>query len=374
MDTASLILLLGTIQGFILTIVLFTRKQNRGANRLLSVSIGLISLALLNAYLTTIFDYQEYTFLIKIGDPLFFFFIPFLYLYVKNLTGRLDVGVKTQVVYFIPGFLYVAANIPFYLASSEYKLAYFDRLYLQGIMSSTDMAEEVFAAIVGVVFGTVILRLVLNYRKRIREEFSNLTGITLNWLLFLSSGIFLLIWISVAILIIQLVGVDIPPISQYISAIGSSIFVYIIGYFALSQPQIFSYEYKEKVIEKSNSVQPFADYLERITKHLEEKELFRNASITLNEFSEEVGLPSYLISKTINTELGENFHTFINRYRIEKIKEELGSPENADANIISLAYTFGYSSKSTFNLAFKKFTGTTPSLYKEQLMEPVSVE
>jgi len=88
MGVTSIVLLLGTIQGFILTAVLFSWKRNREANRLLSISIGLISFALLNAYFTTILDYQEYTFLIKAGDPLVFFFLPFLYLYVKRLTGN----------------------------------------------------------------------------------------------------------------------------------------------------------------------------------------------------------------------------------------------------------------------------------------------
>lgn len=372
MDITSIILLLGTIQGFILTIVLYRWKHNREANRLLSISIGLISLALFNAYLTTIFDYQEYTFLIKVGDPLVFFFLPFLYLYVKRLTGSVDSGRFKTVAYFIPGILYIVANLPFYFSSKATKLAYFDRLYINNIMNNYDFAEEIFASLVGLYFSINIVLTVLRYRHRIKNEFSDVTGITLEWLLIVSITTLVLVAIGAVVAAVRLFGLDVPPAIGYLTALGSSIFIYVIGYFAMSQPDIFLaetfYEVKPETIVDKN----YKDYLERIRNKLAEQELYKNASLTLTELSIEVKLPSYLISKTINNELNENFHTFINRYRIEQVKEALASPDHRDTSIISLAYSYGYSSKSTFNLAFKKFTGKTPTNYREQVLGEIS--
>lgn len=371
MGVTSIILLLGTIQGFILTIILYRWKSNSEANRLLSISIGLISFALLNAYLTTVLDYQDYTFLIKAGDPLVFFFLPFLYLYVRRLTGNANSSRLKTVTYFIPGILYIGANLPFYLSSANSKLAYFDRLYVREIMNNYDFAEEIFASVTGLFFSIQIVRAVLKYRKQIRNEFSDVTGINLKWLLIISINTLALVSVGAMVVAVQLFGLNVPSAIGYLTALGSSLFIYVIGYLAMSQPDIFLaetfYELKEESLPEKN----YADYLERIRRKLAEQELYKNASLTLTELSNEIKLPAYLISKTINNELNENFHTFINRYRIERIKEALSRKDHRETSIISLAYANGYSSKSTFNLAFKKFTGMTPTSYREQILNEI---
>ncbi len=67
----------------------------------------------------------------------------------------------------------------------------------------------------------------------------------------------------------------------------------------------------------------------------------------------------------INEKAGKTFFDLIAYYRIEEAKKMLLAGE-LNETIESIGYTVGYNSKSAFNSAFKKLTGSTPSEFKMQ--------
>ncbi|NJO89382.1 MAG: helix-turn-helix transcriptional regulator, partial [Chloroflexia bacterium] len=70
-----------------------------------------------------------------------------------------------------------------------------------------------------------------------------------------------------------------------------------------------------------------------------------------------------LCFKTVERRLWEKFSDYINSYRIEAfIKTVKSKPDDGDT-YLSIAYNVGFNSKSSFNRAFKKHTGFTPSEY-----------
>ena len=66
-------------------------------------------------------------------------------------------------------------------------------------------------------------------------------------------------------------------------------------------------------------------------------------------------------------ELGKSFFDLINSYRIEEAKKMIKEPEDEKMTISEVMYKVGFNSKSSFNTAFKKYTGLTPSEYKSQI-------
>jgi AraC-like DNA-binding protein len=52
-----------------------------------------------------------------------------------------------------------------------------------------------------------------------------------------------------------------------------------------------------------------------------------------------------------------NFNSFMKKYRIDEAKALLSG--NVNLSILQTAYSVGFNSKSAFNAAFQKFTGTT---------------
>jgi AraC-like DNA-binding protein len=75
-----------------------------------------------------------------------------------------------------------------------------------------------------------------------------------------------------------------------------------------------------------------------------------------------VGVTPNQLSFVLNRYLGKSFFDFVNSVRIDHALRLL--VEEPDRQILDIAISIGFNSKSTFNLAFKKITGTTPSAYR----------
>ena len=87
---------------------------------------------------------------------------------------------------------------------------------------------------------------------------------------------------------------------------------------------------------------------------------------SLNRLAEIAESNTKYVSQAINEHTGKNFRSFINEYRIREARRRLLDTENfGNVTIQYLAESVGFMSTSAFNMAFKKFTGMTPSLYQK---------
>lgn len=87
--------------------------------------------------------------------------------------------------------------------------------------------------------------------------------------------------------------------------------------------------------------------------------------------AKELGLSLHQLSEIVNVEFGNNFPSLINQYRIEEAKKLLlDHPEKTTSEIGGRA---GFSSKSTFYMEFKKFTGTNPNAYRRKKLKSEAV-
>jgi AraC-like DNA-binding protein len=72
------------------------------------------------------------------------------------------------------------------------------------------------------------------------------------------------------------------------------------------------------------------------------------------------------LSTLINHCMGTNFFNYVNAYRIQKARSILSSPLHQKQSVLQTLYDVGFNSKSSFNTAFKKHTGQTPSAYRKK--------
>jgi len=63
--------------------------------------------------------------------------------------------------------------------------------------------------------------------------------------------------------------------------------------------------------------------------------------------------------------LKKSFYDVINSYRVEEAKRLLLDEKNRNYTILSVGFEAGFNSKTTFNPVFKKFTGVTPTEYRD---------
>jgi len=99
---------------------------------------------------------------------------------------------------------------------------------------------------------------------------------------------------------------------------------------------------------------------------MKEDKLFLQDNLSLNKLSESISETENHISETLSQFLHTKFFQFVNSFRIEEAKKAL---QESDKLITSIAFDVGFNSKSTFNTAFKKIVGDSPSAYRNSLLE-----
>ena len=105
------------------------------------------------------------------------------------------------------------------------------------------------------------------------------------------------------------------------------------------------------------------EYKQKLETLMAEKMIFLTHGCNLKDVANAINIPRHHLSIIINTEYRVNFNDFINRYRVEYLKEKMLTPESQQLTLDGLAKEAGFSSRATFFRAFTKFTGQTPSDY-----------
>ena len=99
---------------------------------------------------------------------------------------------------------------------------------------------------------------------------------------------------------------------------------------------------------------------------VESEKLYANQEISIYDLATALNTNSKYLSQAINRQLKKSFIVFINEYRIEEAKKMLLSDEYKHLTIEGIGQVAGFKSKSAFNSAFKKMTGTTPSAFRQE--------
>ncbi len=97
------------------------------------------------------------------------------------------------------------------------------------------------------------------------------------------------------------------------------------------------------------------------------QELYKEEDISLAAIAQKMQISDRRLSELFNRELHTSFHDYINRCRVNAFKEQVKRKDTQHLKLIALAYESGFRSKATFNRIFKKYTGLTPSQYKQTL-------
>lgn len=106
---------------------------------------------------------------------------------------------------------------------------------------------------------------------------------------------------------------------------------------------------------RSNHKKIIDQVIELISKHYMDQ-------ITLTWMSEKIHLNSSYISRLLKNEYGENFTDLLTRHRMEQAKQILKNPQ---VKIYEVSEKVGILDAQYFAIKFKKYTGMTPSEYRD---------
>ncbi|MDZ4725909.1 MAG: AraC family transcriptional regulator [Leptospira sp.] len=166
-------------------------------------------------------------------------------------------------------------------------------------------------------------------------------------------------------------SIHLPSIKGFdvlIFTIGFALFgvrqSYLHSAWLLGQSHISQTPAKKKKYEKSGlEIGKLTNYIHAISDLMETKKPYLNSEFTLDQLAEHLKIPRAHITQALNEVAGTNFYSYVNEFRIKEFILNLEALDMEKPNFLSLAYQVGFNSKSTFNEAFKRITGRTPSVY-----------
>ncbi|HVG29162.1 MAG TPA: helix-turn-helix domain-containing protein [Pyrinomonadaceae bacterium] len=385
----AIVNLLGVAQAILLAAALLSlSRRDRTANRLLAALVAATALSVTGSVLYA----TRYILLFPHAAQVFgtcnFAFGPLVLLYVRALTsGGARVGRKT-LLHFIPAALCALYYLPLYLQSREGKLEYVSRA-----LQNYPPAEWRLKSLL--IFFHVMIYLALSARLIVatsrRERVSGVEGAAgrLTWvrnfvLMVLS------IWLVAALRFVF--AYDSRPEMMMLLPLCLSLWVYVLGYVALSRPELLAGS--DALPTTAQAAPPPAPDLSRaarqdapaaakkyarssLTPEKAERSLkkllhlmtaeraHRDSELTLQKLAARLSLPANHLSQLINERLGQSFADFVNSHRVREAQRLLTDPSASHLSILGIAEEVGFNSKSTFNQVFKKQTGMTPSEFRK---------
>jgi AraC-like DNA-binding protein len=406
-------------QSVILSVLLFlSSKQQLSFSRLL---MGIFQL--LMAF------YFSFNFLYRIRDfgmvagiyflilPVILLFIPVFYLYILSVTTLGFKLSKSHFIHFFPSLTISCLNIPYLLASKSEKLDFISHGYnmLNGNSLFSYLLAIYMVGILGVFtfqliyYSVKAFKLYKRHLVYIENRFSYTENINLDWLLALiicfvvffvfndilyligfRQQVFVQVFYNIAMLGTTLyVGyrglmqVDLKENNPEFEAVP--VFKTSVFHQAINNESIFKQgntgigsshfetdttftkpETSKKYSGSSLTENQKSELLTKLDILMQQEKIFINHKLSIEDVAFKLESNSKYISQIINETQDKNFYNFINFYRIEEAKKLLVLSENEKYSILGIAQSVGFVSKSTFNGAFKRFTGLTPTEFKNK--------
>ncbi|PKV49163.1 AraC-like DNA-binding protein [Aquimarina sp. MAR_2010_214] len=363
-ELIDLIVFLGISQGIFLAIVIqVLQNKNRLANRTLSLILTIASIMLTGRFFFTIeTDNKVFFRLALFVDILVFVFGPLLYLYYRRLIFNEKSKYKLHYTCFIPA----TGMLAYHFWTYQFSYDEFVLLAQNGNLTLSFLIIEAVGILFNLYFVYQCFQLLGIYQKEEKNNLSYSQNLVryLNAILIIGS-LFLLLWIISFVL-----GYGFKIYSSFLSYnaiwIVVCVFVYIIGFYSLKQPDLFrmplylNTHIKKKERLDNEVVKNLEVMLEKLM--INEK-IYLNHKLTLVDLAKKLDTSTNNVSWLLNNIHKCTFYDYINTYRVKAFIEKIHNGEHHHHTLLALSMDSGFNSKSTFNKAFKAVIKDTPSNY-----------
>lgn len=202
------------------------------------------------------------------------------------------------------------------------------------------------------------------HRRRLKDRFSNLEKRSLRWLA-VGNAIWAAVWSLFGLREMLWFTENLPDGADVPIAIVQTLALSGFAHLALHQPPIEHPASRESAAGRPRDAFLSEEQMSRIAHKLKGamagQDLYKDSDLSLRRLSDVVRISENRISETFSQHLRTNFYDFVNSFRIEEAKRLLAG---SDTTILAITYETGFNSRSTFNAAFKRIVGSTPSAYR----------
>lgn len=403
----SSLLLIGFTQGIVYSTLLLWRgiRERRLSDRILAILILVICCHISHymlgfaGWFNNHDAYTSFMFYFPIENMLLVG--PLVYYYFRSLTNRDFHFRRNDWFHFIPGFLHLGLYLAMFVSdivishwmSGDPLTCFYETKGNLACWYESEIEPplQVIWAISILYYLLRTLRDYQRYRKYLNDNFSEQEFIRFGWL----RNLLLVLTAGIAITwAFDLVGIflwaELSHPVYWNTHLAMAIVVYFIGiqgYHHIRKLKDLNFDEvsstnEEEANHPNNSSENAAvpnepkenkeiaedlkELKQRLAQYMEDEKPFLNPELKMKELASVMQTNPSILSRVINTGFGQNFNDFINSRRVEAVKQRLADPTSSQYSLLGIAEQCGFNSKSTFNRAFKKFSGTSPRDYMGQ--------
>nr|WP_299342494.1 helix-turn-helix domain-containing protein [Allomuricauda sp.] len=367
-NSVDLVILLGVAQGLFLAITLpMVHRTNTQANIVLSIQIALACMVLFTK--VVIFKAEQFWVIQRaiLLEPFIFLYGPLGYIYLKRLLEKGSEKFQLHWSHYIPALIYFVYLVYLNILPTET----FANKWMGGDFAVPFFWAELLALVQNCIFWYFCGQLIFQYQERETSQLSFIQGTTsFIKAIHVLVGFILFLWV-LSFLNTYFLKLSFWYVNYDMVWIGIPVLIYIVGYYALRQPEIFRIQMDTKIGKALNKQRLPESEIELLKSKLEnlietEKVYLKN-ELTLTDLSQELNTTTNNLSWLLNNIYQSSFYEFINRYRIQAFLGKIKNNEHMSRTLLSLSLEVGFNSKSTFNKAFKSVLNDTPSNYIKKM-------
>ena len=358
-----------TFQLLFVGIFLITHKKgNRRNNILLGTIFILIAWNMGGLTLQMNGVVFKWEFLQHIDDGFFLLYGPIIYLYAQGVIFRDFKLSSGNLLHLIPYLLLLLTILLLSLRNltpGTLEEILTNDLPWQFYLISALMYAHIF------VYLGLTYKSLWKYRKIIKNKYSQIDQINLDWLSSFLNTFGILTLVSLIQNFISLTR------NRSVIIVALVLLLIFIFYFvnkvilkALRQPEIFAgitQNETSKYLGSNLTPSQIEEYKKQLLALLKTEKPFLNPQVSLTDLSEKLSVSTKNLSQVINQSFNKSFFDFINTYRIQEVQQILKESMDDKLTVLEAMYQAGFNSKSSFNTAFKKDTGQTPTEFRKMI-------
>ena len=377
----DIFIFLGVFQGFFLSWFFIIKGQNdKKANLYQGLLLLFLSLTIFEGWLNNTGYIVKVLAITNFSEPLNFTFAPLLYFYIFNSLN--PERKRKEWAHFLLAIFWLIYMVFQFIQPDEMKYNSYintnhpDWNYLQVTTKIPDDPLGIrkyinqLTAIQLIIYITAIIVVLI---KKFRSVSHSLFGTDNELLIILRNTIIHFLLIIAIFLATKIYFGMRSDIGDYLIASYISFMIYATSYQVLNRSEFFDkpgsfFAFPMMKYEKSSLSEENKEMiLSKIRKEMEDNSYFTNNLASLPGLAKQINETSHHVSQVINEKLNKNFFELLASYRVEHAKKLIQKDKDLKLTVEELADIVGYNSKSSFNIAFKKYTLKTPSEYRKSL-------
>lgn len=358
----SIVHALGVVEGATLGIILLFSNRKIKSTLFLGLFLLVFAIEFLPLLIAELSARPHRAQFFLFTTTLSFLLFPLFFIYIQKISIFPNKKIQYWILY--PGIASVVFQVLLYLTRDNTQ-EFLDQFYFFEIYLLLGLAYSLYILI-------QINSYIKQHNEEVHNQFASDKNRLLHWARFFAMIAFVLFAIRISSFFIE----KIPYLQLTVSvlniiAIGFVANCGLVQYNILSSVQETAAEKLPAETGNSQSTKKSMALLKRLDTYVMETEVFKKENISIMDVARAMDEHPRAVSNALNEYYNKTFNSYINEFRITMAIALLKENYIKQVSVEGLSKEVGFHSKTSFYKSFKKFTGTTPIAYYNELNRDV---